>query len=606
MQWGGAVHDFRANFSRVIDTSSWAATPGREQTALAALSNLLPAQLTIDENNGAYIELFNPNRITALSIAGIGQLVSGAAERTYQNQWEGAYTFTRQRGAHDLRVGADYVRLLPRTEFGNFLWTSSVASPSVGALLGEEPLGITVSYGKPTIDVGQIIIGSLFAQDTYKLSDRLSVLYGVRWEVTPPTNTPSGTGLFAVGSWNGPGTPFQPVEGFAALNQSSLPMHYNQIAPRLGLAYRFKKSDAIFRAGAGIFYDDAIGSLLYAVNLSPLNMWQYLPSSGNSGSLQFASYESPPALSLPKVWEWRTSIEKSLEGHTTVSLAYVGSAGRRLLRLDGTVDSTGILQNSAFTSYGRSDYDALQAQFTGKVTSNLYTLVSYSWAHSIDTGSLGSALFLVAPGFGNADDRGSSDFDVRHNLNASFSYRIPSWHSSGLLRGWFRDWDLSSTLQARTGFPFDVTSVDRSIGGGFANTGRPDLVPGRPIWINGNSVPGGRVLNPAAFIPVSGIANGTLGRNVLTGPGLFQIDASLRRQFRLFGRTSLEIRLSAFNLLNKSTFSNPEAYLGSPLFGQPTSMQSLMLGSGTPTNGITPIFESGGPRTAEFLLKFSF
>ncbi|MDQ2944472.1 MAG: hypothetical protein M3Y27_00750, partial [Acidobacteriota bacterium] len=141
---------------------------------------------------------------------------------------------------------------------------------------------------------------------------------------------------------------------------------------------------------------------------------------------------------------------------------------------------------------------------------------------------------------------------------------------------------------------------------GFANTGRPNLMSGQPIWIRNNSVPGGQQLNPNAFrAPVAGV-NGTLGRNILTGPGLFQIDASLRRQFRLIGRSSLETSISAFNLLNHASFSNPVAYLGSPLFGQPVSMQDLMMGSGNPTNGLTPLFQSGGPRTVEVGLKISF
>ncbi len=244
--------------------------------------------------------------------------------------------------------------------------------------------------------------------------------------------------------------------------------------------------------------------------------------------------------------------------------------------------------------------------FTGNLTSNLYALVSYTWGHSIDTGSQGSAVFLSQPGYGNVEDRGSSNFDVRHNLHASLSYRLPSWRPSGLPKTWFSGWNLSSTLQAHTGFPFDVTTLDRSIGLGFANTARPNLAAGVPIWLQNDSVPGGRELNPAAFTAAPDLTDGTLGRNVLTGPGVFQVDASLQRQFRLFRASSLEVSASAFNLFNHPSFSNPIGYLGSALFGQPTSMQSLMLGSGNPTNGLTPIFQSGGPRTIELTLKIRF
>jgi hypothetical protein len=214
-------------------------------------------------------------------------------------------------------------------------------------------------------------------------------------------------------------------------------------------------------------------------------------------------------------------------------------------------------------------------------------------------------VYLAEPGYPPSLDRASSDFDVRHNVSASLSYRVPN-RFSGRRQSWSRNWTLSSTVEAHTGFPFNVTTVDRSIGLGFANTGRPNLMPGKPIWIQNNSVPGGQELNPNAFqAPLTGV-NGTLGRNILTGPGLFQIDASLRRQFRLFGGSSLETSISAFNLPNRASFSNPVGYLGSPLFGQPVSMQNLMMGSGNPTNGLAPIFQSGGPRTVEVGLKISF
>ncbi len=268
MQWKGTIHDFRANFSRVIDTSSWAANSNNEQAAFDAFSN--PFSLPSISNT-----------VTALSIAGVGQLVSGTAERTYQNQWEGAYTFAKQRGAHDFRAGADYIRLLPRTTFGNGFSTTSIVSGGVEDLLAGAPLGATVSYGKPTIASGQIQIGSLFAQDNFHANDRLNILYGLRWEITPAANTIFGTGLETIGAGSGLGI-FQQIGAFYSLNQSNWPMHYAQLAPRFGMAYRFKTPGVIFRAGGGVFYDNALGSLLYAVNLSPFNMWQYLPSDQQS------------------------------------------------------------------------------------------------------------------------------------------------------------------------------------------------------------------------------------------------------------------------------------------------------------------------------------
>jgi hypothetical protein len=84
------------------------------------------------------------------------------------------------------------------------------------------------------------------------------------------------------------------------------------------------------------------------------------------------------------------------------------------------------------------------------------------------------------------------------------------------------------------------------------------------------------------------------------------MDASLRRQFRIYRALSMETTFSAFNLLNHAYFANPVSYLGSALFGQSTSSANLMLGLGSPTTGLTPLFQSGGPRTIEVGLRFTF
>ena len=608
--WLGAVHDFRFNFSRARDTSSWAARSANEQAAFDALPGQ-PAgsKASILDGNLLGLSFYSGfyGGFAALAISGVGQLVSGEAERTYQNQWEGTYTFSKQWGRHDFRFGGDYVQLLPSTLVGGGGTTSAV-SGGVESLLAGAPLGLTISFGKPIIYHERISISSAFVQDTFHVNDRLSIMYGLRWEVTPPTNTAvSETFLTSIATWTGPGAPANGSGLGAGLNRSAWPMSYRQLAPRFGLAYRLHGPALVFRAGGGIFYETALGSLIDPVNLSPLNTWQFVPPVGAASPPAAAGTSAvPPPLSLPRIWEWRASVERSIGDRSTLSLAYLGSLGSRLIRPEGLVDQTsGLLQETYFTNYGASHYQALETQFRGELTPNLSTLISYTWGHSIDNGSQASAVYLAQPGYPASLDRASSDFDIRHNLSASLSYRVPS-HFGGSWQSWLKNWTLSSTLAARTGFPFNVTTVDRSIGLGFANTGRPNLVSGQPIWIQNNSVPRGQELNPNAFrAPVTGF-NGTLGRNILTGPGLFQIDASLRRQFRLFGGSSLETSVSAFNLLNHASFSNPVGYLGSSLFGQPVSMQNLMMGSGNPTNGLTPLFQSGGPRTMEISLKISF
>jgi len=291
-------------------------------------------------------------------------------------------------------------------------------------------------------------------------------------------------------------------------------------------------------------------------------------------------------------------VEKSLGEQSLLSLSYLGSKGAKLVRNQATDDApSGILESTQFASTGSSSYHALLINMHANLTPSLYALVSYTLGHSIDTGSSDTLPVLDS----GPSNKGSSSFDVRQVLSASFGYRTPARFGHAL-----GGWTLSSTSFARTGFPFDITTVDRSIGLGFDNTDRASLVPGQPVWIYNSSVPGGRALNPAAFQAPAAGSNGSLGRNSLTGFDLFQTDVSLRKQLRLYRGGSVEAVVSAFNLLNHPSFANPVDYLGSALFGQPTAMTNLMLGSGSPTTGLTPLYQAGGPRTVELSLRFSF
>jgi hypothetical protein len=140
----------------------------------------------------------------------------------------------------------------------------------------------------------------------------------------------------------------------------------------------------------------------------------------------------------------------------------------------------------------------------------------------------------------------------------------------------------------------------------FDNADRPSMVPGQPIWISDPAVAGRRRLSPAAFATSAAVEPEALGRNAIYGNGLTQIDASLRRNFVLFRGIRLDAGLNIFNVLNHPQFADPVAFLSSPWFGQSTSMQNLMLGTGSPNTGMSPLFQTGGSRSAELSLRLSF
>jgi hypothetical protein len=140
---------------------------------------------------------------------------------------------------------------------------------------------------------------------------------------------------------------------------------------------------------------------------------------------------------------------------------------------------------------------------------------------------------------------------------------------------------------------------------------RPNVVPRVPFYLDESGAPGGKIINATAFsLPTSG--QGDLGRNALRGFGATQIDLTLRRQFRLTERISLQARGDFFNIFNHPNFGSFQNYLYSsprvpnPLFGQSTSTLASYLGSGGQSGGLNPLYQIGGPRSIQLALKLQF
>ena len=135
---------------------------------------------------------------------------------------------------------------------------------------------------------------------------------------------------------------------------------------------------------------------------------------------------------------------------------------------------------------------------------------------------------------------------------------------------------------------------------------RPNVVPGVPLWIANPNVAGGREINAAAFVAASGAVEGALGRNALRGLDTVEVDLTVRRAFRLRERLALQARADLFNLFNHPNFGPPVNYLTSPQFGQATQMLGASLGAGGQSGGLNPLYQIGGPRSAQIALKLLF
>jgi hypothetical protein len=400
--------------------------------------------------------------------------------------------------------------------------------------------------------------------------------------------------------------------------------HKDNFAPRLGLAWQ-ARSALVLRAGGGIFYDLGYSDITNAMISFPYVQQKVI--SGTSFPLSASAATPPPFTTsppaavmsvvdpnhlLPRTYEWNAAIEHSIGRDDVLTLTYLGAAGRKLMRKD-----IYIAPNSDFTGEfdllsngGTSSYNALQAQYRHRLSHGLQTLLSYTLGHSIDDVSSDVNFQNIPLSKSPASiERGPSDYDIRHTFSGAVSYDIPG-PSSGVLKQIFGSWSTDSIIYARSAPPVNVVTGQNPFGGvlsGSNSVQRPNVVPGVPSYIDERNAPGGKVINSAAFsIPVPATAQGNLGRNALRGFGATQWDMTLRRQFRLTERMSLQARSDFFNILNHPNFGSPINYLTSPQFGQATQMLANYLGSGGQSGGLTPLYQVGGPRSIQLALKLQF
>ncbi len=551
------------------------------------------------------------NALVFIGILGGGSLSIGKNVENKQRQVNLVDNLSIVAGAHQLKLGIDYRLLLPINSPTAYSQTVNFSSVT-GVINGIAESVVTRAAETVPLSVTNF---SAYGQDTWKITPSLTLTYGLRWDVNPAPKGRNSKDLFT----------FDNLDNMAALRLApqGAPLYettYGNFAPRIGAAYQLSQSpgrETILRGGLGIFYDLGLGSVGNASASFP-----YTRLGGGGANVPYPltpdQATAPPFslniptfgnafvadrnLKLPRSYQWNLAVERSLGFNQTVSASYIGAAGRRLLRQTPRLPTPRFIINLT-NNAATSDYHALQLQLQRRLSRGLQVLASYTWSHSIDIASADSG-----PGGTPADprlDRGNSNFDVRHSFNAAVTYDIPAPTFGAFAETILRNWSVDTIITTRSATPVDlVASTDNSRG--FRTTVRPDVVPGVPLYVDDPNAAGGRRFNRAAFaIPPAG-RQGTLGRNVLRGFPVFQLDFSLRRQFNLTDRVKLQLKAEVFNLLNHPNFSDPKHELFDLLFGQSTLMLGKGLGSGGAAGGFNPLYQLGGSRSMQLALKFNF
>lgn len=542
----------------------------------------------------------------------------GTFSRNTQRQFNIVNTTSWNAGPHVLKFGVDVRRLAP--SIGGRLFSKTLTFPTITALTtGIVPTGEirqADTYLEP-----RYTNFSTFVQDAWKVSPRLTLTYGLRWEVNPAPSEANGNLPLTLTGIENP-----PMAKLAPRGAKLYDTTYGNFAPRLGIAYQpFHGLGTVVRGGFGSFYDLGYAytgtaftpsnypfSRIRTVTNTPLDAPVFFsevgPQSLNPPYPRLFDYADD--YKLPYSLQYSVAIEQPFGSANSLSVSYVGSAGRRLARIESLRPQ--VLQNANFTRVdavnngGYSDYNSLQMQFQRRMTRGLQALLSYTWAKSLDTASDESNNSFQAPAarLSPSSDRGPSSFDIRHAFTGAASYEIPAFSSSRVARAIAGGFALDSIVRLRTASPVTVVTGRDPLGLGLTNVARPDLVPGQPLYLDSNALPGGRRFNPAAFdgaAPLAQARQGTLGRGTLRGVGLQQVDLSVRRRFRLAERVGLDFRADAFNLFNTPNFASPTGILTNTNFGRSTQILST-----SSVGALNPLFQVGGPRSMQLALKLQF
>jgi TonB-dependent receptor-like protein len=624
-----------------VSSSVHTGTAGLTELISPGISNELRANYSNHRNSSKYTldnfggavplpdsALFPPGYSSAngaffLYIVGAGQYGQGKLGTSEQRQINVVDNLSVTMSGHQLKFGVDYRWLAPFSSpfsYRQYSQFSGLTAAPGGALSGTASIAQVGAY-QPNALLSHNF--SLYGQDTWKIARRLTLTYGLRWDVNPPLKGKNpANDPFTVTGLNNPAT--------IALAPRGTPLYdttYGNVAPRLGIAWQLGKKPnwgATLRAGFGLFYDLGQGSLGGATSYFPYFANRTIqpaptpfPLSPQDAAPPAFTVNPPvsnilvadPHLKLPRSYQWNIALEQSMGGSQSLSLTYIGAIGRDLLRVTNFLNVNPNFQSVTLTdNSATADYHALQLKFQRRLSRGLQALASYAFSHSIDSGSTDAfATYLNTPGSLAKPnvDRGNSDFDIRHAFTSGVTCDLPSPRSHKVVDAILGGWSLNGFAFARTAPPVGVVgAIFRA--GGIALNARPNVRAGMPLELYGAGYPGGKIFNSAAFTPPPTGQQGNFGRNVLRGFAAAQADVGLQRMFQVTEKVGLRFRSEFFNILNHPNFANPTNTLTSPLFGRSTQTLANGLGSGGASGGFNPLYQIGGPRSIQLALKLQF
>ncbi len=458
---------------------------------------------------------------------------------------------------------------------------------------------------EPNRGIRAILFGA-YMQDDYRVTRRLTLNLGLRYEITTVPTEVNGRMSFLP----------DPSDTALKMQQPFKGNHLN-FAPRLGFAWDpWGDGKTSIRGGYGIYYDQIL--LNQFLNLFDRNPPGWLTVTLTGAAAPFPhpldAARLAPQFTLqdpifndfktPYSYQYSLTVQRQIANNLVASVAYVGSRGKHIVeRYDANTPIPTLLPNGTlFTPLGApkrnpawgelqtrrtsglSYYDSLQISVVRRFSGGLQLQGAYTYAKSLDMsgGLFSEEADNAAVGIAIPDnifnEKGLSNFDLRHNGIVNALYVLPFGRNlGGIARQFFGGWEIGGIGTFSTGVPFTVeNSANRSqnqlTGANFAD--RPNLAPGANFNPTSgisagcnfvrSSVPAGTPVgtpthwfDPCAFAPQPLGTFGNLGRNTLIGPGLSTVDFLLNKHFRITEERELQFRAEMFNVMNHPNFATP-------------------------------------------------
>ncbi len=470
-----------------------------------------------------------------------------------------------------------------------------------------------------------------YAADDYKVTPRLTLNYGVRWSY-PGTVYDDRASLYN----------FDPSRGF--FGEPLYSKNLTNFAPRFGFAYTpFKdNSSTVLRGGFGWFFDQpTVGQFVYnnigntgspgiygnpagpspVLNVVGVNyiFGQTTFPAGLTPTTQVGLLAVNPNYRAAYLQNYNLNVEQQLAKNTLITIAYVGSTGKRLayvadinqISLTGNHVRPLNATNAAYANFqavnqvnsgATSNYNSLQFSLNQAQWHGISATFYYTWAKSLDTVS---STTTPMNSLNLRQDYGPSTFDVRNTVNGFASYVLP--HFTERAKRLTQGYQVNALYTFAGGQPINIL-VGSNVSGTGENKDRPNRIQGvlpystrtekdtattRSYTYLTKSAWASPVASGQSFCYCYGNEN----RDSVQGPGFGTVDLSMFKRTPINERISTELRAEIFNIANQANFANPSGSLASSSFGV---LNSTRNGSSAPGLGY------GEPRNMQFAFKISF